>query len=135
MASGPALGHALGVISLDEARSHVLDRIDRLPALPVPLAEAGGLVLAEPIVAQESVPPFANTAMDGFAVIAADTTDAPVTLEVAGTVAAGAPAAGPLGPGQAMRIMTGAPMPEGADAVVMVERTSYDAENALVDVE
>ena len=123
------------MISLDEARSHVLDRIDRLPALPVPLAEAGGLVLAEPIVAQESVPPFANTAMDGFAVIAADTTDAPVTLEVAGTVAAGAPAAGPLGPGQAMRIMTGAPMPEGADAVVMVERTSYDAENALVDVE
>lgn len=135
MASSPALGHALGVIPLDEARSYVLDRVDRLPAVPVSVAEAAGLVLAEPIVAQELVPPFANTAMDGFAVIAADTDSAPVTLEVAGTVAAGAPAARPLGPGQAMRIMTGAPMPEGADAVVMVERTSYDAENALVDVE
>ncbi|MXW60307.1 MAG: molybdopterin molybdotransferase MoeA [Acidimicrobiaceae bacterium] len=135
MASGPALGHALGVIPLDEARSYVLDRVDRLPAVQVSVAEAAGLVLAEPIVAQELVPPFANTAMDGFAVIAADTDSAPVTLEVAGTVAAGAPATRPLGPGQAMRIMTGAPMPEGADAVVMVERTSYDADNALVDVE
>ncbi len=127
--------HALGVISLEEARSYVLDRVDRLGAVSVSLAEAGGLVLAEPIVAQELVPPFANTAMDGFAVIAADTADAPVTLEVAGTVAAGAPAERPLGKGQAMRIMTGAPMPEGADAVVMVERTSYDPENAEVEVE
>ena len=135
MASGPALGHALGVIPLEEARSHVLDRVGTLPAVSVSLADAAGLVLAEPIVAQELVPPFANTAMDGFAVIAADTADAPVTLEVAGTVAAGAPATRPLGPGQAMRIMTGAPMPEGADAVVMVERTSHDAENGLVDVE
>ncbi|MYG54631.1 MAG: molybdopterin molybdenumtransferase MoeA, partial [Acidimicrobiaceae bacterium] len=123
------------MIPLDEARSYVLDRVDRLPAVQVSVAEAAGLVLAEPIVAQELVPPFANTAMDGFAVIAADTDSAPVTLEVAGTVAAGAPATRPLGPGQAMRIMTGAPMPEGADAVVMVERTSYDADNALVDVE
>ena len=127
--------HALGVISLEEARSYVLDRVDRLGAVSVSLAEAGGLVLAEPIVAQELVPPFANTAMDGFAVIAADTADAPVTLEVVGTVAAGAPAERPLGKGQAMRIMTGAPMPEGADAVVMVERTSYDPENAEVGVE
>ena len=123
------------MISLEEARSYVLDRVDRLGAVPVSLAEAGGLVLAEPIVAQELVPPFANTAMDGFAVIAADTADAPVTLEVVGTVAAGAPAERPLGKGQAMRIMTGAPMPEGADAVVMVERTSYDPENAEVEVE
>ncbi len=127
--------HALGVISLEEARSYVLDRVDRLGAVSVSLAGAGGLVLAEPIVAQELVPPFANTAMDGFAVIAADTADAPVTLEVVGTVAAGAPAERPLGKGQAMRIMTGAPMPEGADAVVMVERTSYDPENAEVEVE
>ena len=127
--------HALGVISLEEARSYVLDRVDRLGAVSVSLAEAGGLVLAEPIVAQELVPPFANTAMDGFAVVAADTADAPVTLEVVGTVAAGAPAERPLGKGQAMRIMTGAPMPEGADAVVMVERTSYDPENAEVEVE
>ena len=135
VASGGGLGHALGVISLEEARSYVLDQVDRLPSLQVSLAEAGGLVLAEPVVAQELVPPFANTAMDGFAVIAADTADAPVTLDVVGTVAAGAPAESPLGPGQAMRIMTGAPMPEGADAVVMVERTSYDPDNAVVEVE
>ena len=135
MASAVDLGHALGVIPLPEARSYVLDRVDRLGAVSARLADAAGLVLSEPVVAHELVPPFANTAMDGFAVIAADTAEAPVTLEVTGTVAAGAPATRPLEPGQAMRIMTGAPMPEGADAVVMVERTSYDPETSQVDVE
>ena len=135
MASALELGHALGVISLQEARSYVFDRVDRLPAVSVALADAAGLVLSEPVVAHELVPPFANTAMDGFAVVAADTASAPVTLEVTGTVAAGAPASVPLRAGQAMRIMTGAPMPEGADAVVMVERTSYDPENSQVEVE
>ena len=135
MASAVDLGHALGVIPLPEARSYVLDRVDRLGVVSAGLADAAGLVLSEPVVAHELVPPFANTAMDGFAVIAADTAEAPVTLEVTGTVAAGAPATRPLEPGQAMRIMTGAPMPEGADAVVMVERTSYDPETSQVDVE
>ena len=129
------LGHASGVIPLEEARSYVLDRIHRLDAAPVALADASGLVLSDPVVARELVPPFANTAMDGFAVVAADTADAPVTLEVTGTVAAGAPAPRPLKPGQAMRIMTGAPLPQGADAVVMVERTSYDSQNSRVEVE
>lgn len=129
------IGHAWGVISLSEARAYVLERIKRSDVVSVPLADAAGLALAEPVVAQESVPPFANTAMDGFAVIAADTADVPVTLEVIGTVAAGTTAAASLRSGQAMRIMTGAPMPEGADAVVMVERTSYNPNNASVIVE
>ena len=123
------------MIPLQQARSYVLDRVDRLGAVTVGLSDAAGLVLAEPVVAHELVPPFANTAMDGFAVVAADTAQAPVTLDVTATVAAGAPADRPLESGQAMRIMTGAPMPEGADAVVMVERTSYDPDNSTVDVE
>ncbi len=123
------------MISIQEARSYVLDRVVGLPAVSVSLEDAAGMVLAEPVVAREFVPPFANTAMDGFALIAADTADAPVTLEVTGTVAAGARASRPLTVGQAMRIMTGAPMPEGADAVVMVERTNYDPEKARVEIE
>ena len=123
------------MIPLLQARSYVLERIEPLAAASVTLADAAGLVLADPVVANELVPPFANTAMDGFAVVAADTAAAPVTLEVTGTVAAGAPATRPLEPGQAMRIMTGAPMPEGADAVVMVERTSFDPERSQVEVE
>lgn len=122
------------MIPLQEARCYVLDRVQPLDAVSVCLADAAGLVLADRVVAQELVPPFANTAMDGFAVVAADTAQAPVSLEVTGTVAAGAPAARPLQPGQAMRIMTGAPLPEGADAVVMVERTCYDPETSQVEV-
>lgn len=123
------------MISLDEARAHVLDRVAPAAPRPVPLAEAAGLVVATDITADEAVPPFANTAMDGFAVVAADTIDAPVTLDVVGTVAAGAAGDRPLGRGQAMRIMTGAPMPPGADAVVMVERTVHDETADTVRVE
>jgi molybdenum cofactor synthesis domain-containing protein len=98
----------------------------------VPLASARGLVLAHEVVAAEMVPPFANTAMDGYAVQAADTTSAtdadPVALRIVGELAAGVAPTTPVGPGEAIRIMTGAPMPDGADAVVMVERTSADGD-------
>jgi molybdopterin molybdotransferase len=97
-----------------------------VPAAPVrvPLADALGCVVAESVVARESVPPFANTAMDGYAVRAADTLDAPVTLRVTGTVRAGMSGLDvPVSPGEAVRIMTGAPVPPGADSIVMVERT------------
>lgn len=111
------------MIPLEEAVAHVLAGCHPLPPRTVPLAAAAGLVLAGDVVATEAVPPFANTAMDGYAVRAADTAGAPVVLPVVAEVAAGHPAARPLGPGEAMRIFTGAPLPEGADAVVPVERT------------
>jgi len=123
------------MISLDEARRHVLDRVREATPSAIALADAAGLVLAGDVVSAETVPPFDNTAMDGFAVVAGDTTETPVTLDVVGTVAAGAAADRPIGPGQAMRIMTGAPMPPGADAVVMVERTTYDESAGTVEVE
>jgi molybdenum cofactor synthesis domain-containing protein len=113
------------VIPLEEARAHVLATVRRLPAIRLPIDDAVGRVLAEPVTADESVPPFDNTAMDGFAVRSADTAGAPVELEVVATLAAGADPAGVrVGPGQAVRIMTGAAIPDGADAIVMVESTS-----------
>lgn len=127
------MGEAL--VPLDEAQARVLDAVPLLPARLVARADAGGLVLAETVVAGEPVPPFANTAMDGYAVRAADTTAAPVRLQVVGTVAAGAVATTPLDAGQAYRIMTGAPIPPGADAVVMVERTTAEDDGAVVVVE
>ncbi len=123
------------MISLDEARQHVLDRVAREVSSTTALADASGLVLASDVVAAETVPPFDNTAMDGFAVVAADTEIVPVVLQVLGTIAAGAAADTAIGRGQAIRIMTGAPMPPGADAVVMVERTTYDEEAATVEIE
>ena len=99
------------------------------------LGDALGCVTAAEVVSGVDVPPFPNTAMDGFAVRAADTAGAPVRLEVVGTAPAGAAPQATVGPGQAVRIMTGAPIPPGADAVVMVERTSAGADSAVtVDV-
>src|SRR5579875_3675472 len=111
------------MIPLEEARRLVLDACPLLEPGPVPLSEALGCVTAEAVVATEAVPPFANTAMDGYAVRAADTAGA--------TPAAQAPLE-PVGPGQAVRIMTGAPLPEGADAVVMVELTREDGAGAVL---
>ena len=111
------------MVPLDEAIAHVLDRCEPLAPVEVSALSASGLVLAADVVATEAVSPFANTAMDGYAVRAADTAGAPVVLPVVAEVAAGHPAERALGPGEAMRIFTGAPLPDGADAVVMVERT------------
>ena len=112
------------MISLEDARSFVLAGCEPRPGLPQPLGLVLGCVAAEGAVATEAVPPFANTAMDGYAVRAADVVDAPVTLRVVGTVRAGMSGVdSPVGPGEAVRIMTGAPVPPGADAIVMVELT------------
>ena len=101
-----------------------------------PVGDALGLVLAESVTATEAVPPFANTAMDGFAVRSADTAGAPVTLDIVETIAAGHAPTVEVGPGQASRIFTGAPMPDGADAVVMVERTApLDGDRVHVEIE
>lgn len=111
------------MIGLDEAQGYVLERCPPLTAVRLSLAEAIGLVLTEVVVAGEDVPPFANSAVDGYAVRSIDVAAAPVDLEVSGETAAGAAPAAAIGAGQAVRIMTGAPMPPGADSVVMVEDT------------
>lgn len=127
------------MIPLDEARGHVLAGCTVGHPKAVPLADALGLVTSVDIDAPEAVPPFDNTAMDGFAVRAADTTAAtpgsPARLSIVGTLAAGAAPDLTVGPGQAVRIMTGAPLPAGADAVVMVERTKVVDDGATVAVE
>jgi molybdopterin molybdotransferase len=115
-------------LSVVEALRRVLAVVSVLPAERVPLPESLGRVLAEPVTARDSLPPFANSAMDGYAVRAADLAAAaprsPIRLSVIGEVAAGAVTDQVVGPGTAMRIMTGAPLPPGADAVVPVENTS-----------
>jgi molybdenum cofactor synthesis domain-containing protein len=111
------------VIELAEARARVMRSIAPLAPVEVAASDALGLVLAVDLVAGEAVPPFANTAMDGYAVRAADTVGAPVTLRVVGELPAGRAPTVAVGEGQAIRIMTGAPVPPGADAIVMVERT------------
>ncbi|HJR24508.1 MAG TPA: gephyrin-like molybdotransferase Glp [Acidimicrobiales bacterium] len=126
------------MIPLEEARAHVLERVAPLVPTRVAVADAVGLVLAEAVTAPADVPPFDNTAMDGYAVQAADTVGAseaiPVRLPVVAEVAAGHPADAALEPGQAMRIFTGAPMPVGADAVVMVEATERLDDGAAVAI-
>ncbi len=111
------------MIPLSEATEYVLSGCPPAPPAPTPIDEALDLVLAADVAATGPIPPFDNTAMDGFAVRADDVTDAPVELEVAGTIAAGDAPRFEVGAGQAARIMTGAPIPPGADAVVMVELT------------
>ena len=123
------------VITFEEARTYVLDRVRPGTPVRVPVDEALGLVLAHDVIAPEAVPPFPNTAMDGFAVRAADTADAPTPLKVVATLAAGAAPTTAVGTGEAIRIMTGAPMPPGADAVIMVELTDYDEQSGVVVVQ
>ena len=123
------------MIPLEEARRYVLDACAPFHPSAVPLADALGLVASVAVKAEEAVPPFANTAMDGYAVRAADTAGAPVTLEVVGSLAAGAAPDVEVGPGQAVRIMTGAPVPPGADAVVMVELTQAAHDGSSVEVQ
>jgi molybdenum cofactor synthesis domain-containing protein len=110
------------VISLVDAQRAVIDACPPLAPVETAITEAVGLVLADDVAAGEDVPPFANSAVDGYAVVAADTSASPAEVEVVGELAAGvAPPSTPLARGQAIRIMTGAPLPPGADAVVMVE--------------
>jgi molybdenum cofactor synthesis domain-containing protein len=123
------------VIPLAEVQAAIFGSVTPLHPVEVDLRDALGLVLAEHVVAPEAVPPFANTAMDGYAVQAADTRDAteanPVRLRVVGELAAGHAPTVEVGAGEAIRIMTGAPMPEGADAIVMVERTTRDGDDGV----
>ncbi len=111
------------LLTVEEYLAEVLALVHPLPdADTVPLAHAAGRTLAEPLTSRCDVPAFANSAMDGFAVRAADLV-AGGSLQVVGEVAAGAGHPAPFGPGQCVRIMTGAPVPSDADTIVPVEQT------------
>jgi molybdopterin molybdotransferase len=120
------------LVPFDQARAAVLERLRPLPAREVPLGDALGCVLADDVTAAEDLPPFANSAMDGFAVRAADLVGAsdaaPVALKVTGEVFAGTARLPTVNDGGAARIMTGGPLPPGADAVVPVEQATVDGD-------
>src|SRR5260370_26050063 len=121
------------MISVEEALERILREISPLPVTHVALAEALGLVLAEDAVAHEAMPPFANSAMDGFALRRHDSQPRdgqPPRLRVTGGVAAGYVADHAVEEGTAMRIMTGAPVPPGADTVIQVELTRSDGSDS-----
>ena len=122
------------MISVDEALQRILSYVEVLPTEEKPLIEALGQVLDEDIASQFDIPPLDNTAMDGYAVRAEDTSGAsqerPVELRVVGEVAAGYVYDESVQPGTAVRIMTGAPVPAGADAIVPFEETDEPFQKA-----
>ena len=126
------------MLTLEEARQRILDDLAPLDAESVDLCSARGRVLAEPMRADRDVPGFDNSAMDGYAVRSQDTVgaseSAPVSLRVVEMIPAGGRPARTLGPGEAARIFTGAPMPPGADAVVMQEDTESAPGTGVVAV-
>lgn len=118
------------LLSVDEALERILSTLVTLPAETVPLVAALGRVLAAPVVSEISLPPFANSSMDGFAVRSGNTkyatAEQPALLRLMFDIPAGSQPEGVLHPGQSARIMTGAPLPAGADAVVPVEATDQE---------
>jgi molybdopterin molybdotransferase len=126
------------MLSVEEALDRILSEISTLERVQVPLSAATGMVLAEDIIAQEDIPPFANSAMDGFALHSKDSAPRngqPARLRVTGSVAAGYLADHAIEEGTAMRIMTGAPVPPGADSVIQVELTrSEEINSAHVEI-
>lgn len=120
------------LISLEEAQQLVLSRVKPLAAERVPIERAYGRVLAEPARAQADLPPFPSSAMDGFAVRAADVASAPARLSLIGAAPAGSPAEVRVGAGEAVAIATGGAVPEGADAVVPVELARNEGEQVEI---
>jgi molybdenum cofactor synthesis domain-containing protein len=116
----------------DEALAIVLSQVRTLPAETVPLAAAGGRTLAEDLVADQDLPPFPASTMDGFAVIASDVSP---WREIIGDQFAGTMEGIEITPGTTARIMTGAPLPQGADAVVRVENTELREDHVVVHQE
>ena len=125
------------LIPIAEARALVLSACRNSGPIRVDVSAATGHVLADDVASSENVPPFANSAVDGYAVRANDTDGAglahSISLRVVGEIAAGAAALVAVEPGTAIRIMTGAPMPHGADSVVMVEDTSFNGDRHNFD--
>ncbi len=114
------------LLSIDDALSAIGEGLRALPVTRVPLSDALGLTLAEPVRSDIDYPPFDRAMMDGFAVRAADGAHPPTTLEVVGQVAAGEMPTRRVEAGQTVRINTGAPMPAGADAIVVIEHATLD---------
>jgi molybdopterin molybdotransferase len=119
-------------LSVDEALARILDGVAPTPAEAVAIEAAHRRTLAEPLAALITQPPFDASAMDGYAVRAADVARLPATLELIGEAAAGHAFAGAVAAGQAVRIFTGAPLPAGADAVVIQENTERDGARVIV---
>ncbi len=111
------------MLSVDQALARILAALAPLPAEQVGVADGLGRVLAEDVAARRTQPPAAVSAMDGYAVRAADVAKVPATLKVIGQAPAGDAFAGTVGAGEAVRIFTGGPVPEGADAIVIQEHT------------
>lgn len=124
------------MLSVEQARQQMLDTIGVLPTEQREILECSDYVLAEDLYASENIPPFDNSAMDGFAVLSSDVKDAskenPTVLSVVETIAAGFAPEKKVSSGSAARIMTGAMMPDGADAVVMQEVTEFDGDTVKV---
>jgi molybdopterin molybdotransferase len=122
-----------GLITVEEALARVLASAEEpLGEERIALEAARGRVLAHDLAALRTQPPFANSAMDGYALRAADTLNAPATLTVIGQSAAGRAFDGAVGPGEAIRIFTGAPMPEGADAIVIQEDVRREGDRLTI---
>ena len=121
--------------SVEDYRQHLIDQVQPLASrrIPVLAPHLLGSVLAEDVVSAAALPGFDNSAMDGYAVRAADVTAAPVTLPVGGDIPAGDTRQNTLQPGTAWRIMTGAPMPDGADSVVQVEITDGGTQQVRIE--
>src|SRR5437762_11754903 len=123
-------------LGVAEASDAVLREVERLDTEVLPLRESLGRVLAEDVRSPLALPPWDNSSMDGYAVRATDvhdaSADAPAVLRVVGTIAAGSSSTRVLAAGEAMRIMTGAPVPAGAGAVVRVEDTDGGESSGLV---
>jgi len=122
------------MISVEEALGILLANLPERRIDQIPFQSALGRILAENLVATSDVPPFHRSAMDGYAVIAADAENAPVDLAIAGESRAGAGMPGKLKAGEAMSIMTGAPVPEGADAVQMIESCEISTDGTSVRI-
>lgn len=125
----------MALMPVDEALARLLDGADPLPAETVTIDAAAWRVLARDIAARRTQPPFDASAMDGYAVRSADVASPPATLTVIGEAPAGRGFAGEVGPGQAVRIFTGAPVPAGADAVLIQENTRIAAPGSVDAVE
>ncbi len=121
------------LLSVEDALKHVLEHARPLPVEETPLEDAVGLVLDYPLKARRTQPPADLSAMDGYAVRAADVANAPVELKIVGEAAAGSPLSRRIGPGEAARIFTGGVMPDGADTVVIQENTERDGDRVRVE--